>query len=52
VVEGIESEAQAEKARSWGVDYMQGYLYSEPLPKESFIKFAGLEKYENVMQNA
>lgn len=44
VTEGIETEAQAEIARSWGVDYLQGYLYSEPLFTDAFVKFAGLTK--------
>ena len=44
VIEGIETETQAEKARSWGVDYIQGYLYSEPLPKDAFLEYACIKK--------
>lgn len=47
VCEGIETEEQAQMVRGWGADYIQGYLYSRPLPKESFIEFANLpKKYE------
>ncbi|MFA6730513.1 MAG: GGDEF domain-containing phosphodiesterase [Eubacteriales bacterium] len=44
VLEGIEDERQANKARAWGVDYFQGYLYSEPLELKSFIEFTRLKK--------
>jgi len=44
VCEGIETMEQAQMVRSWGTDYIQGYLFSRPLPPEAFIKFAGLKK--------
>ena len=44
VLEGVETEEQAEKARSWGIDYLQGFLYSEPLPKDIFLEYACIEK--------
>lgn len=44
IIEGIEDESLAGKARSWGVDYLQGFLYSEPLPKDAFIQYTGIEK--------
>jgi predicted signal transduction protein with EAL and GGDEF domain len=36
VVEGVETEAQAEILRRCGCDQMQGYLLSRPLPIENF----------------
>ncbi|HAM15159.1 MAG TPA: GGDEF domain-containing protein [Eggerthellaceae bacterium] len=39
LVEGVETEAQAELLRRVGVDYYQGYLFSRPLPKDDFIAF-------------
>lgn len=44
VCEGVETEKQAQMVRSWGVDYIQGYLYAKPLSAEEFAKFAGIEK--------
>jgi EAL domain-containing protein (putative c-di-GMP-specific phosphodiesterase class I) len=44
VCEGIETDEQAQMVRGWGADYIQGYLYSKPLPPEAFIKFANLKK--------
>jgi EAL domain-containing protein (putative c-di-GMP-specific phosphodiesterase class I) len=38
VVEGVETEEQMKLLRSLGADYIQGYLYSKPLPKEDFLK--------------
>lgn len=35
-LEGIETEVQAEMARLYGCDVMQGYLYSRPLPEADF----------------
>lgn len=39
VAEGIETEEQAERIRSLGGDYIQGYFYSKPLPKDEFEKY-------------
>ena len=44
ICEGIETEEQAQMVRSWGADYIQGYLYSRPLPPEAFIEYAKLKK--------
>jgi diguanylate cyclase (GGDEF)-like protein/PAS domain S-box-containing protein len=38
VAEGVETVKQKELLKSFGVDYMQGYLFSKPLPKEMFEK--------------
>lgn len=42
VCEGVESEAQAEIARGWGADYLQGFLYARPMPAADFLAFAGI----------
>jgi len=39
VAEGVETDAQAQRMRSLGADYIQGYFYSKPLPKEQFEDF-------------
>ncbi len=39
VVEGIESEDAARQFSNLQCDYIQGYYYSKPLPKEEFISF-------------
>ena len=39
VVEGVETRAQKDLLARFGCDYMQGYLFSKPLPGEEFIRF-------------
>ncbi|MDO4807202.1 MAG: EAL domain-containing protein [Coriobacteriales bacterium] len=39
LVEGVETAAQAKALRAMGADYIQGYLYSRPLPQEEFVSF-------------
>ncbi len=36
--EGVEDDNMAETMKNIGSDYLQGYLYSKPLPAEEFIK--------------
>lgn len=36
IAEGVEKVSQADFLRSIGCDYIQGYLYSKPLPEESY----------------
>ncbi len=43
VVEGVENEEMAEILRENGCDYMQGYLYSKPVPESVYVEF--LKKY-------
>ena len=38
VVEGVETQEQVNRLRSLGVDYLQGYYYSKPLPEDAFIE--------------
>lgn len=37
IVEGVETAAQADYMKSIGCEYIQGYLYSEPVPESKFI---------------
>ena len=39
VVEGIETEEQMEVMIAMGVDYIQGFYYSRPIPEDEFIEF-------------
>ncbi|MBR6071880.1 MAG: EAL domain-containing protein [Acholeplasmatales bacterium] len=39
VFEGIENQDQINQVKNMKVDYIQGYFYSKPIDKESFIKF-------------
>jgi len=39
VAEGVETDDQFNYLRARGVRYFQGYLFSQPLPKESFYRF-------------
>lgn len=42
VVEGVENEEMKQILLDFGCDYLQGYLYSRPVPEDDFIEF--LEK--------
>ena len=39
VVEGIETEDQAKAIMDMGVEFIQGYYYSKPVPADDFIAF-------------
>jgi EAL domain-containing protein (putative c-di-GMP-specific phosphodiesterase class I) len=39
VSEGVETEEQLEKMEKLGVQYIQGYYFSKPLPQDEFIRF-------------
>jgi EAL domain-containing protein (putative c-di-GMP-specific phosphodiesterase class I) len=39
VAEGVEKEYQLEALSRLGIDYIQGYYFSRPLPQDSFISF-------------
>ena len=39
VSEGIETKEHFDTACELGIDYIQGYYFSKPLPKEQFITF-------------
>ncbi|MCR5487206.1 MAG: EAL domain-containing protein [Lachnospiraceae bacterium] len=38
IAEGVETMEQADYMKSIGCDYIQGYLYSMPIPEEEFLK--------------
>ncbi len=42
VAEGVETNNQVDRVRSLGGNYIQGYVYSKPVPKEEFEKFMDL----------
>ena len=39
VVEGVETEAQYALLKKYGADYIQGFLFSKPLPAEDFVEY-------------
>lgn len=47
VAEGVETEEQAKILSLLGVDYLQGYLISKPIPEEEAIKL--LKNQQNLM---
>jgi diguanylate cyclase (GGDEF)-like protein/PAS domain S-box-containing protein len=44
VAEGVETKAQQDFLTNLGCDYMQGYLYSKPLPFEQLVDFIQTHK--------
>lgn len=44
VAEGIETEEMAEAVTSMGADYIQGYYYAKPMPKDALIELLQGEK--------
>ncbi len=46
IAEGVETAEQADYMESVGCYYMQGYLYSEPLMKETFLKKLAVTNHE------
>jgi len=45
VSEGVEIEEQVQTLAELGVDYIQGYYYSKPLPESEFEEY--MIKYQN-----
>ncbi len=39
VAEGVEAKEEVELLEEWGVDFIQGYYYSKPLPAGELLKF-------------
>lgn len=39
VAEGVETYGQADFLTSLGIEYLQGYFFSKPLPADSFIRY-------------
>lgn len=44
LIEGVETEEQLNKVINLGVDYIQGFYYSRPLPKDAYLKFIENQK--------
>ena len=38
LVEGVETQKQLDMLRDLDVDYIQGYFYSKPIPKDEFME--------------
>ncbi len=47
VAEGIETEEEKERICKEGIDYIQGYYYSRPLPVDEFIRFIRSNNMKN-----
>ena len=43
LVEGVETEEQDKLVKAAGVEYIQGFLYSKPVPEKEYLKI--LQKY-------
>lgn len=43
VCEGVEEKWQLDELVAMGADYIQGYYYSKPLPKEEFLEYIARE---------
>ena len=39
VSEGVETKEQYDTMESLGVNYIQGYYFSKPIPEKDFIEF-------------
>ncbi len=44
LVEGVETKAQLDLLRDVGVDYLQGFYFSRPLPRDEFLTLVANEK--------
>ena len=44
IAEGVESETQKNLLRDWGVDSIQGFYYSKPIPVDQFVKLFSKEE--------
>lgn len=47
VSEGVETKEQMEKISGLGIDYIQGYYFSKPLPGEEFLQYIEKENGKN-----
>ena len=48
VAEGVEDLDMANILIDMGVDYLQGYYYSKPVPKDKFVDFIREKSYEKI----
>lgn len=44
LVEGVETKEQKEMLKKMEVDYLLGYYFSKPIPKNDFVKLISIEK--------
>ncbi len=49
IAEGVETKEQSEALISLGVEYLQGYYFSKPIPSEDFLLF--IEEHNTALQN-
>ena len=42
VTEGVETEEEMSLLSSWGVDMIQGYYFSRPLPVDELLKLLNM----------
>lgn len=39
IAEGVETQGQRDLLATAGCEYIQGYFYAKPMPKEAFLSF-------------
>ena len=44
VAEGIETEEQMKIMRNMGIEYIQGFYFSRPIPEDEFVSFLAQKK--------
>ena len=44
--EGVETQEEMEQISSWGVEMIQGYYFSKPLPEKELLEL--LKKQDNI----
>ncbi|SEQ88822.1 EAL domain, c-di-GMP-specific phosphodiesterase class I (or its enzymatically inactive variant) [Lachnospiraceae bacterium NE2001] len=49
LVEGVETKEQKEMLEKLKVDYLQGYYFSKPIPKNDFVKLISIDKARKLM---
>lgn len=52
VAEGVEHQDQVDLLKDLGVDYLQGYFFSRPLPVDDFIKLCDAENEKRLAASA
>lgn len=45
IAEGVETKEQVEKLKSFGCDYVQGYYYAKPMPREEFERCLEIDEH-------